>query len=244
MPEKSTVEEIRDRFDHDVERFSNLETGQAATMDAPLLLEMVTQAAAAVTPSATRILDIGCGAGNYTLKLLSALPDAAPAPTVTLLDLSRPMLDRAVQRVSEAGTRAIETTQDDVRDADLGEERYDIIFAAMVLHHLRSDAEWGAVFSKLFRALRPGGSLWIADMVDHDGPAVRTLMQARYADYLETLGGPAYRAKVFAYIEKEDTPRSVAFQLEAMRRAGFSGVQILHKNACFAALGGVRAAES
>ena len=33
---KSTVEEIRQRFDGDVERFSNLETGQSATVDAPL----------------------------------------------------------------------------------------------------------------------------------------------------------------------------------------------------------------
>jgi tRNA (cmo5U34)-methyltransferase len=32
---KSTVEQIRERFDGDVERFSNLETGQSATIDAP-----------------------------------------------------------------------------------------------------------------------------------------------------------------------------------------------------------------
>src|SRR5687768_11443821 len=32
---KSTVDEIRRRFDADVERFSNLETGQSATLDAP-----------------------------------------------------------------------------------------------------------------------------------------------------------------------------------------------------------------
>jgi hypothetical protein len=30
---KSTVEEIRRRFDADVERFSNLDTGQSATVD-------------------------------------------------------------------------------------------------------------------------------------------------------------------------------------------------------------------
>ena len=33
---KSTVDEIRERFDNDVERFSNLATGQSATIDAPL----------------------------------------------------------------------------------------------------------------------------------------------------------------------------------------------------------------
>ena len=32
---KSSVAEIRARFDHDVERFANLETGQSATVDAP-----------------------------------------------------------------------------------------------------------------------------------------------------------------------------------------------------------------
>ena len=44
---KSTVEDIRQRFDADVERFSNLETGQSATVDAPLAMSLVTEAAAA-----------------------------------------------------------------------------------------------------------------------------------------------------------------------------------------------------
>jgi len=35
---KSTVDEIRSRFDADVERFSNLTTGQSATIDAPLAI--------------------------------------------------------------------------------------------------------------------------------------------------------------------------------------------------------------
>ena len=47
---KSTVDEIRQRFDADVERFSNLETGQSATMDSPLAMELIAQVAAATTP--------------------------------------------------------------------------------------------------------------------------------------------------------------------------------------------------
>ena len=72
---KSTVEEIRQRFDADVERFSNLETGQSATVDAPLAMALVAEAAAATTPHARHVLDVGCGAGNYTLKLLESLPN-------------------------------------------------------------------------------------------------------------------------------------------------------------------------
>lgn len=43
---KSSVDEIRQRFDADVERFSNLATGQSATVDAPLVLDLITGAAA------------------------------------------------------------------------------------------------------------------------------------------------------------------------------------------------------
>src|SRR5690606_5823787 len=93
--DKSTVDEIRRRFDNDVERFSNLETAQQATIDAPLVMELVTASAASVTPQATSMLDIGCGAGNYTLKLLERLRRLE----VTLVDLSRPMLTRAVERI-------------------------------------------------------------------------------------------------------------------------------------------------
>jgi tRNA (cmo5U34)-methyltransferase len=52
----------------DVERFSNLDIGQSATFDAPLAISLVAQAAALTTPHARHALDIGCGAGNYTLK--------------------------------------------------------------------------------------------------------------------------------------------------------------------------------
>jgi tRNA (cmo5U34)-methyltransferase len=44
---KSTVEEIRQRFNADVERFASLETGQSATVDAPLALDLIVRAAAA-----------------------------------------------------------------------------------------------------------------------------------------------------------------------------------------------------
>ncbi len=233
---KSTPEQIRERFDNDVERFANLETGQSATIDAPLVLELITQAAASATPQAASVLDIGCGAGNYTLKLLQALPDL----DCTLVDLSRPMLDRANARVSAATHGSVTTIQGDVRAIDLGEEQFDVILAAAVLHHLRDESEWRAVFTQFYRSLRPGGSLWISDLVTHDILAVQALMWHRYGDYLTAFKGEDYRDAVFAYIEQEDTPRSVSFQTNLLRAVGFSQVDILHKNSSFAAFGAIK----
>jgi tRNA (cmo5U34)-methyltransferase len=233
---KSTVEEIRQRFDADVERFANLETGQSATVDAPLAMELIVRAAAAVTPAARHVLDIGCGAGNYTLKLLELLPEL----NVTLVDLSRPMLDRALQRISEATTANVTSIQADIRKLRLGEDRFDIILAAAVFHHLRTDAEWHDVFAKCYAALRPGGSLWISDLIEHATPAVQALMWQRYGAYLAGLKDEAYRAHVFAYIAKEDTPRPLPYQIDLLRSVGFSAVEVLHKNGCFAAFGAIK----
>ncbi|MEM6645147.1 MAG: class I SAM-dependent methyltransferase [Bacteroidota bacterium] len=234
--QKSTVDEIRARFDADVERFSNLDTGQSSTPDAPLMLELVTEAAARTTPSAAQVLDIGCGAGNYTLKLLQRLPEVA----VTLVDLSQPMLERATSRIEAAGGAVAQTHAADIRDLRWDDGAFDIIMASMVLHHLRSPGEWDALLTQCHRALKPGGALWIADLFLQATPAVDALMWARYGEYLTAFKGEAYRDHVLAYIEKEDSPAPLMQVLDALRDAGFSTVELLHKNGLFAALGAIR----
>jgi tRNA (cmo5U34)-methyltransferase len=236
-PRKSTTEEIRQRFDADVERFSNLETGQSATVDAPLSLELIARAAAGVRPDASTLLDIGCGAGNYSLKLLQHLPLKA----VTLVDLSRPMLDRAVARIHAASPSIVVTAiQSDIRATELSDEAFDVAVAAATLHHLRDDREWRQVFGDVYRALVPGGCFWISDLVTHQSPAVHGVMWQRYGEYLAALKGPEYRDHVFAYIEAEDTPRPLLWQLGLLARTGFREVELLHKNSCFAAFGAIK----
>ncbi len=237
--EKSTVEQIRRRFDNDVERFSNLQTGQSSTVDAPLALELITSAAAVTNPNATHFLDVGCGAGNYSVKLLEKLPNR----DVTLIDLSQPMLTRAKERVQAESNGRIHTHQSDIRELELRENQFDIIMAAAVLHHLREEAEWTAVFQKFYHALKPGGSIWISDLVTHTAEAIEQMMVARYGDYLTQLKDEAYRDHVFAYIAAEDTPRPLLFQIDLLRKVGFVQTEILHKNSVFAAFGAVKPCE-
>ncbi len=234
--DKSSIDEIRNRFDNDVERFSNLETGQQATIDAPLSMELITQAAYSITPNAKKVLDIGCGAGNNTLKLLQLIKDL----DCDLLDLSEPMLIRAKQRVGKVTTGIVKIYQEDIRTADLEKESYDIVIAAAVLHHLRDENDWEDTFTKIYGLIKPGGSFWITDMVYHEDEKIQELMWSRYGQYLESLGGKEYREKVFAYIEKEDSPRPLTFQTELLRKVGFRKVEVLHKNSCFAAFGAIK----
>lgn len=233
---KSGMEEIRNRFDQDVERFSNLETGQQTIIDAPLMLDLVTRAALFVNPQAKQLLDIGCGAGNYTLKMLEKIPDL----DCTLIDLSMPMLNRARERVSAATAGDVKIVQADILKLPLPEIQFDVVLAGSVMHHLRRTAEWTEVFRKIYQALKPGGSFWITDLVIQDSEPLNRLFSGQYARHLELLGGKAYRDKVLEYIDHEDSPRSVAFQLELMKKVGFLYTEILHKNGNFAAFGGIK----
>ena len=232
---KSTVQQIRERFDNDVERFSNLETGQTATMDSAMVLDLIAQTAAKTNPDAKSILDVGCGAGNYTLKVLEYLPGLDS----TLVDLSAAMLERAETRVAATAGK-VATLQGDIRELELGAEQFDVIVAAAVLHHLREDAEWELVFKKFYRSLRPGGAIWISDLVSHAVPVIQEVMWRRYGDYLSTFKGEDYRDHVYAYVEREDTPKPLLFQCDLLRRVGFREVEILHKNAVFAAFGAIK----
>lgn len=237
LEDKSTVAQIRVRFDNDVERFANLETGQTSTVDAALVMDLLTSAAVSSTSKINHVLDIGCGAGNNTLRLLEKVGPFS----CDLLDLSEAMLSRAQQRIEAAGAGKIAVYHGDFRDAELPAEHYDVIIAAAVLHHLRDDDDWLRTFRKIYAITAPGGSVWISDLVSHETAAVQAMMWQRYGDYLTGLDSEAYKTKVFDYIEKEDSPRPVTYQLDLLREVGFKDVELLHKNSCFAAFGAVKA---
>jgi tRNA (cmo5U34)-methyltransferase len=231
LREKSTVEEIRRRFDADVERFSKLETGQQAAMDAPIILDVVARSAACYVRPQGTLLDLGCGAGNFTLRVLSQV---SPLDCI-LVDLSQPMLERAQHRVKAATSGSVQTIQSDMRLLSFRPASFDVILAGQVLHHLREAEQWETMFARFHEWLRPAGTLFVADFVAYNEPGIQELMLKRYAEYLENLGGTEYRDKVLANCEVEDSPRSVKYQFDLLGKVGFNEFDVLHKNALFAA---------
>ncbi|MDA3881191.1 MAG: class I SAM-dependent methyltransferase [Prolixibacteraceae bacterium] len=233
---KSSIDTIRHNFDQQVERFSNIETGQTTAIDSPLCMELVSKAAQVTNPNAESIMDLGCGGGNYAVKVATLFP----LIDFTLVDISDNMVQTAQKRVKEITSGKVTTMQGDYRNLELGENSFDIITAGTTLHHLRGDDEWELVFEKIFRALKPGGSFWINDIVISETNEINEIM---LSGWLSILKKQVSKTEVEMYMnryETEDTPRTLSYQLELMKKIGFTKTILLHKHFNFAAFGGIK----
>jgi len=107
-----------------------------------------------------RALDYGCGTGLLSFPLKEALGH------ITLKDSSAGMLEVLREKIAAQNVSNMTVRQADLTAEPLPEERYDLIYSAMTLHHIPDTAKILRVFHDL---LNPGGHLCIADLDQEDG---------------------------------------------------------------------------
>ncbi|MBR5958738.1 MAG: class I SAM-dependent methyltransferase [Salinivirgaceae bacterium] len=233
--EKSSIDSIRQNFNEMVDRFTNIETGQATAIDSPLCMELVAQTARAMCPEAATIMDLGCGGGNYALKMCEMFP----AANYTLIDLSENMIREAERRVSAATSGQVRSVCADYRTVDFGCNRYDIITAGTTLHHLRTDDERESVFGRVYDSLKRGGLFFVNDIVIGETPEIDALMLEGWKSVLRR-NVPNEVDFFLKKYETEDTPQTLMAQLDLMRAVGFTQISVLHKHFNFATFVGVK----
>ena len=202
-----------------------------------VMLDMVQ----ALTGTAPRVLDLACGTGSITDRLLRRFPEARS----TGVDLDPALL--AIAAGSFAGDSRVALVTADLKDprwaAKLPYDSYDAVLTATALHWLHSD-ELRGLYGQLAGLVRPGGVFLNADhMPDPGTPRIneadRTLRharmdQAKAAGVLdwrewwelaaadpELAGAAARRFEIYGEHADGDTPPA-AWHARTLLDAGFA----------------------
>jgi ubiquinone/menaquinone biosynthesis C-methylase UbiE len=117
------------------------------------------QAAVPLNP-AMQALDYGSGTGMLSFPLQEKLSH------ITLKDTSPGMLAVAEEKIAAWGIGNMSTRLMDLTAAALPDERYDLIYSSMTLHHV---PDTDAILAAFHSLLNPGGWLCIADLDKEDG---------------------------------------------------------------------------
>ncbi len=105
-------------------------------------------------------LEYGCGTGLLSFALQSDLGQ------ITLADSSQGMLDVLSEKINEADVTNMRPVRLDLTHAPLPDERYQLTYSLLTLHHVR-DAK--SIIPKFHALLEPNGYLLVADLDKEDG---------------------------------------------------------------------------
>ncbi len=207
------------------------------------MLEVITRC---LPSTSRRILELGCGTGELSLKILERCPDAQ----VIALDYSPRMRQFAFNKITASGYEQRWTGI----EADFGEwannpEKFDITrefdacVSSLAIHHLKDEMKL-KLFQGVRKSLIPNGCFWNADPILPESPAIAEVYNAAREEWTAQQGTTLaeIRAKVgnrsTQCHSSQDQLATLDAHLQMLTTAGFETVAVPWKYYGLAVFGG------
>jgi phosphatidylethanolamine/phosphatidyl-N-methylethanolamine N-methyltransferase len=115
-----------------------------------------------------RVLEVGVGTGL-------CLPMYPPHCSVTAIDLSDAMLEKAAQRVKQEGLKNVHLERMDAGNMTFADDSFDVIIAAYVVTAV---PDYRKLMSEMIRVSRAGGRLVLLNHFTQDSPIIAAVEKA------------------------------------------------------------------
>lgn len=110
--------------------------------------------------SSMTAFEYGCGTGLLSFQLKNYFKK------IVLADSSQGMLNVLNDKIEQREIENMESRYIDLTEDSIPEEKFNIIYTLMTLHHIN---DLDIVFNKFFNMLKENGYICIADLVKEDG---------------------------------------------------------------------------
>ncbi|RCJ27246.1 SAM-dependent methyltransferase [Nostoc minutum NIES-26] len=207
------------------------------------MLEITTRC---LPSTSRRILELGCGTGEVSLKILNRCPDAQ----VIALDYSPRMLQFAQDKIAAAGyqQRWIGIQADfgdwanNPQELDIA-DKFDACISSLAIHHLQDEMKL-KLFQRIAASLSQDGCFWNADPVLPESPTLAEVYKSAREEWAAQQGTSLteIRTKLGTSstqgYSSQDQLATLNAHLQMLTTAGFKTVAVPWKYYGLAVFGG------
>ncbi len=191
--------------------------------------------------SKTELLDLGCGDGILTQRILESDGNVS----ATLVDASDDMLAKAKERLNDyKDIDYIRASFQEVMGQDIISCSFDFIVSSLAIHHLTTDEKM-LFFKKIHSHLNEGGYFLNIDVVLPPTDTLEQWYLQMWNEWMdERKASLGIDRDLFSDVTRrykgydENKPDTLESQLNALREIGFGEVDCFYKYGVFAVYGG------
>jgi tRNA (cmo5U34)-methyltransferase len=208
--------------------------------------EMLEAISLGISTDVKKVIDLGCGTGELSLKILQHCPKA----TIMAMDYSPRMLEFANDKMEKAGFgdrwNGIEM---DFGDWATDEEsgyigvKFDACVSSLAIHHLNDEMKL-ELFKCVAKVLKPGGVFWNADPILPENPQLEAMYQSVREKWTSEQGTTLEQVRSLMGTSSDrghssqDCLATLASHLEMLTQAGFNSIAVPWKYYGIAVFGG------
>ena len=177
-----------------------------------------------------RILDLGCGTGNLTERILKHYPEAE----IDALDISEDILKESQKRFKDKPN--VRYIQADFQKMHLPPGSYDLVLSSIAIHHIQ-DQEKAVLYREIFQALSTDGLFIFADQTRGITEDIYQKHIFRWKEEAFKLGSTQENWDMWmAHQDAHDFHTPVNWHLKQLELAGFKELDVIWKNIMWAIL--------